>query len=63
VNARQNSQIVFLRLLSGLASARLIGIPSFNVDSVDDFLHRLVPIMRGSKSVYGNQLIRFRLLS
>jgi hypothetical protein len=50
-------------LLSGLASARLIGIPSFNVDSVDDFLHRLVPIMRGSKSVYGNQLIRFRLLS
>jgi hypothetical protein len=59
--AGHNSQIVFLRLLSGLGISTLhwnADFPSFNGDSVHDFLRRLaVPITRRTLSVHGNQLV------
>jgi hypothetical protein len=66
VNARQKSQIVSDRLPSlverlGISTLHWnADFPSFNGDSVHDFLRRLeVPITRRSLSVHGNQLVRF----
>jgi hypothetical protein len=59
--AGHDSQIVFLRLLSGLGTSTHLNadFPGFNGDSVHDSLRRLeVPITRRTLSVHDNQLVR-----